>query len=144
MKDHIEKLQKELNFINSLRNEFPDLEMDKDRWGHIRYMARSANSRVTEVFFHRNCGCCSDSPIHARPYLKFNGEYIYSHPCNVMIGEPYIDGDGFREYEGWDDLYIKADINPAVLEKIKNYIKEKSNFHFYEEDEEDEEDEEGA
>jgi len=104
--DHIKRLekeqakaQKELDAIVKLREEFPDLEIDVDRWRHTRYMAKSANVRVTHVLFHRNCGCCADSPVHARPYLEFeDGTHVYSNPCDVMIGEPHVWSDGFREY----------------------------------------------
>lgn len=127
---HMEKLRKdeskaqsELDFIAELRQEFPDLETTTDRWGRVRYMAKSANARVNEVFIHRNCGCCSDSPVHARPFLQLNnGTHIYSNPCNVMIGEPYAYGDGFREYDGWEEKYTEAGVNPKVIEEIKRYI----------------------
>jgi len=129
-----DKAQKELNFIAELRQEFPDLETDKDRWGRVRYMAKSANPRVNEVLFHRNCGCCGDSPMHARPYLKLsNGTEIYSNPCNVMVGEPYAYGDGFREYDGWKDKYVEADINAAVITRIEQHL-----AYLSKEDEEDE------
>jgi len=141
--NHIEKLQKEqtkaqkeLDFISELRLEFPDLEVDTDRWRRTRYMAKSANPRVNEVLFHRNCGCCPDSPLHARPYIKLsNGTYVYSSPCNVMVGEPYGYGDGFKEYEGWRGKYVEAGINPAVIKSIEQHI-----AYLSEEDEEEEDD----
>ena len=117
------KAQRELETIAALREEFPDLETDRDRWGRVRYMAKSANARVTDVMIHRNCGCCADSPLHARPYLKLNnGTYIYSNPCDVMVGEPYSWGDGFREYDGWKKTYTEAGINPEVIEQIERHI----------------------
>jgi hypothetical protein len=132
--NHIEELhkeqnkaQRELDAISALCEEFPDLETDRDRWGRIRYMAKSANARVTDVLFHRNCGCCADSPIHARPYLKLaNGTYIYSNPCNVMIGSPYERGNGFQEYKGWRKTYEDAGVNPAMIEKIQRHIEYQS------------------
>ena len=117
------KVQKELDAIARLREEFPDLETDRDRWGRIRYMAKSANARVTDVLFHRNCGCCSDSPVHARPYLTLeDGTEIYSNPCNVMIGEPHTWDDGFREYENWEKTYVEAGIKWEVIKTIRRYI----------------------
>jgi hypothetical protein len=128
--NHIENLQKEqtkaqreLETITALREEFPDLEIDKDRWGRTRYMAKSANARVTNVLFHRNCGCCGDSPLHARPYIKLNnGTEIYSDPCNVMIGSPNDYGSGFYENDHWEQTYTEAGINPAILERIRYHI----------------------
>ena len=117
------KAQAELDFIAELRQEFPDLETTTDRWGKVRYMAKSVNARVNEVLIHSNCGCCPDSPVHARPYLKLNnGTYIYSNPCNVMIGNPYAYGGGFREYENWEEKYVEVGVNPQVIEEIKHYI----------------------
>jgi hypothetical protein len=130
MAQHIEKLQKEqtkaqreLDAITELRREFPDLETDKDRWGRVRYMAKSANPRVNEVLFHRNCGCCPDSPLHARPYLKLvSGVEIYSNPCNVMVGSPSEWGYGFRERDGWRKTYEEAGVNPAIIKRIEQHI----------------------
>jgi hypothetical protein len=131
------KAQRELDFITELRQEFPDLEAHTDRWRRVRYMAKSANARVNEVMFHRNCGCCADSPVHARPYIKLsNGTYVYSNPCDVMIGEPYSWGDGFREYEGWEEKYVEAEINPAAIETIRQYVARESEM----EDEDDDDD----
>lgn len=129
MERHIEQLQKEqskaqkeLDTIEKLKSEFPDLEVDTDRWGHKRYMAKSANTRVTDVLFHRNCGCCSDSPVHARPYLKLeDGTTIYSNPCNVWIGEPTW-GGGFREYPDWEKRFWEAGISLDAVKSIRRYI----------------------
>lgn len=140
--NHIERLQKEhskaqkeLEFIEELRREFPDLEIDRDRWGRVRYMAKSANARVTDVMFHRNCGCCADTPLHARPYLKLdNGTYIYSNPCNVMVGE-YTYSGSLREYYGWKASYVKAGINPEIIAQIERHI------GYLSEEEEDDDDE---
>lgn len=130
------KAQSELTFIEELRQEFPDLESHRDRWGRIRYMAKSANARVTEVMFHRNCGCCPDSPLHARPYLKLgNGTLVYSNPCDAMIGEPYAWGDGFKEYEGWRAKYVGAGVNPQIIGHIERHI---SYLSEVEEDDDDE------
>lgn len=141
---HIEKLQKEaagaraeLGRIARLRREFPDLETDTDRWGHIRYMARSANSRVDQVLFHRNCGCCADTPLHARPYLEFEGFKIYSNPCNVMVGSHSEWGDGFKENDHWRAAYEEAGVNPAVIESIRRHIE-----YLAHDDEDENEDEE--
>jgi len=130
MERHIEQLergrteaQRELDAIEKLRAEFPDLEVSTDRWGRKRYMAASANPRVNEVLFHRNCGCCADSPLHARPYLRLDdGTEIYSNPCNVMVGEPYAWSDGFREYDGWREKYESAGVNPRIIERIQQHI----------------------
>jgi hypothetical protein len=129
MEQHIEQLKKEqtkaqheLDTIEKLKAEFPDLEVDTDRWGCKRYMAKSANARVTDVVFHRNCGCCSDSPVHARPYLKLeDGTTIYSNPCNVMIGEPTW-GGGFWEYEDWEKRYWEAALSLEAVKTIRRYI----------------------
>lgn len=129
IKSHVEKLQKdsekaqaELGRIERLRRAFPDLETDTDRWGRVRYMARSANARVDQVLFHRNCGCCSDSPLHARPYLEFEGETIHSNPCNVMVGRPRFWGGGFQEGAGWRQTYEDAGVNPRIVEKIQRHV----------------------
>lgn len=124
---HIDELQKSAHeLIEELKEEFPDLEVDTDRWKRTRYMAKSANSRVDQVMFHRNCGCCDDSPHHARPYLEYNGVKIYSDPCNAMIGEAYSFGGGFKEYDHWETTYTKAGINPVVIQKIRQYIESHS------------------
>lgn len=143
IEQHIERLKKdetkaqgELGRIHRLRQTFPDLEADTDRWGRVRYMAKSANARVDHVMIHRNCGCCPDSPIHARPYLKFEGEEIYSNPCSAMVGRPSIWGYGFEEDPHWRKAYEDAGINPQILAEIQRYVDSRK------EDDEDE-DEEG-
>lgn len=105
--DHIAKLrktvdeaQRELAKIGRLREEFPDLETHTDRWGTVRYMAASANPRVTEVEFRRSCGCCSDTPLLAMPFLEHEGTRVYSDPFHVFVGHHTYDGDVIAE-EGW-------------------------------------------
>lgn len=142
---HIERLQREsekaraeLGRIERLRREFPDLETDTDRWGRVRYMARSANARVDRVLFHRNCGCCPDSPLHARPYLDFEGETIHSNPCDVMVGNPCSWGGGFQERTGWRKTYEDAGVSFRVVEEIQRHVEYLAAAEGEGEDEEDE------
>lgn len=117
-----EKAQKELELIETLRLRFPDLEIDRDRWGRARYMAASANALVNQVEFHYNCGCCEDSPLHARPYMELpEGIRIYSNPCGEWIGERKMFG-GFLGYTKWRRIYEEAGVNAGIIEKIQEHI----------------------
>jgi hypothetical protein len=125
---HLKQLQKqateaaaELAKIERLKAEFPDLDTHTDRWKNVRYMAVSANPRVHEVEFRRSCGCCSDSPLVAMPYLEFEGLRIYSNPHYVFVGQHDYNGHVLADV-GWRKQYEKAGISYHAIDKIKAHL----------------------
>lgn len=99
--------------------EFPDLRVDTDRWGRVRYYAKSANPRVTDCTFSHSCGCCDDALLLAHPFLVFSGLPIYSDPPFFTIGERYEDGD--RMDLGCFNKLKEVGIPEILADKFQEY-----------------------
>jgi hypothetical protein len=111
----------ELDRISRLRSEFPDLRVNVDRWKHTRYMAKSANSRVTDVEIRRTCGCCHDPGILAMPYMETTLGRVYSDPFHIEIGEGRS-YDPVHEHDDWESRYRKYDIPEEVIGQMRVYM----------------------
>lgn len=85
--DLVQSSQNELKQIRLLLEIFPDLEIKTDRWKNRRFSASTANSKVEDFYTAHSCGCCSDSPLFAYPYLEINGARVHSEPERFYIGE---------------------------------------------------------
>jgi hypothetical protein len=116
------KAQAEIAKITRLKEEFPDLESQQDRWKTVRYMAASANPRVDQVEFRRSCGCCQDAGVLGMPYVEFEGTRVYSNPHYLFIGEGAWNG-GVIEQHGWRKVFETAGVSYHALDRIKEYLK---------------------
>lgn len=138
MEKKIEKLRKEADKLQALKNMFPDLSEERDRWGRVRLSAKSANGKTTDIHTHHTCGCCNDAPFIARPYLKFEGEDIYSSPPSVCIGEKSTSYYGEVWDENWRDKLRAIGIPEATIDKLQPaYEKDKRRSGAYEDYQED-------
>ena len=66
IKKEQEEIKKKTEYLDKLikiRNEFPDLEYNIDRWKKLRLCSPSVNKIAKNVDIHHGCRCCSDSPL---------------------------------------------------------------------------------
>lgn len=116
----IQERTQHLATLEKLLKEFPDLDFRQNRWGTVKYMAKSANSRVDKVHFARTCGCCSDAGYLAQPYLEIDGTAVYSNPHNIEVGQDY----DYRVQAkwGWEKPYVEAGISPVAIQVIRDHL----------------------
>jgi len=112
MKQTAEKLER-------IKQQFPDLKEHKDRWGKITLQAKSVNEKCTNIAFCHSCGCCSDSPFYANPYLVFEGEKIYSDPAQICIGEGSYTN---KIDEDWEETLKSKGISQQAIDSVRKEI----------------------
>lgn|GEM_PF-2158348 len=107
--------------LHRLRQEFPDLTFQRDRWGTIRYKSATVNSQCNKFEWRRTCGCCSDAGILAMPYVETTLGRIYSDPFYMEVGEGRT-YSYMHEFHGWQDRYRKIDIPEDLIQQIKSLL----------------------
>lgn len=134
--EHLVSLEKQKNEVEEkirivtwLRQSFPDLDYEIDRWKNLRYTSASVLSKAEKVAIRHSCGCCSDSPLLARPYVEVRVPTdpedmqpikVYSSPSSFMIGErAYI---GECPMPGWRSNLLEKGVNEAVINQIELYF----------------------
>jgi len=115
------KEEKELDLIKRIKEKYPLLEINEDRWNFKRMSTEEVNTIVDDVYIHHSCGCCPDAVLMARPFIKIDGVLIYSDPCSFSIGEKTYDG-GDYPWDNWEDNMRKCNIPESVIEIIKEYF----------------------
>lgn len=116
----IEKENKDLELKKELLENFPDLELHSLRWS-TQYSSKSINKIVTEFYKKNSCGCCLDSVIKIRPYIKYKNVYIFTNPVEFDIGEN-SEYNGPNYLDNWKDKFIETEINPILINKVEQYI----------------------
>lgn len=122
--DKIKKFEKELSELKRAKDLFLDIEIERDRWSTERLSSESVNEKADRVYFHHSCGCCADSPLLARPYIKVDGINIYSKPASFYIGHLNEYGYGEIESEGWEDRMRESNISEEAIRKTRQYLDE--------------------
>lgn len=138
MEDKIKKLEEEASKLRKLKEAFPDLEENRDRWKRVRLSAKSANSKTTHIDTHHSCGCCDDAPFLARPYLIYEGEKIYSNPASVCIGEKSTSYYGDIWDEDWQKRLLDIGTPQETVNKlVPSYKKDLNRSNAYDSYQED-------
>lgn len=123
--------------INGLLISYPDLESSCDRWNHERLFSKSVNPIVDRVDFNHSCGCCSDAPLYAYPYIEVDGIKIHSDPLYIPIGEKGYGYCGDMPYDNWEENFQKRNISEEVIHLVKKHFEDNPwSYHKEEEDEE--------
>lgn len=130
----ISERQEKLDILKALKDKFPSLEKDTDRWGHERYYAKEINSETDQICIHHSCGCCPDAGLLARPYKNIMGVAIYSDPPRFNVGQGLY-GGGDQPDDGWEKVMREALIPECLIEQVEKYFKDHDPAQ-YEEDEE--------
>lgn len=121
LKEEASKKLTEHDQLLRLKQEFPDLRYERDRWGTIRYKSASVNSQCDDYEWRRTCGCCSDAGILAMPYVETTLGRVYSDPFHMEVGEGRS-YDWVREHHGWQERYRKASISEDLIGRIKERL----------------------
>lgn len=120
-----DKINNELDTISVLKDLFPDLSYDINRWDRVRYYAPSITKRANKVNIHHSCGCCDDAALIARPYIDVNvmGETItvYNNANGYYIGDKACSG-GYYPNIGWGTKLKNENIPYSVIEQIEKYF----------------------
>lgn len=125
VQDEIESLRKaseksamDAERISRLLSRYPDLKRYVGRWNKVAYYSKSVNPIVDKVDIRHNCGCCSDSPLEAWPYVDTEDGKVYSDPPSFFVGNRAYDY-GDEETPGWDDRMRSHGIPELVMDQIR-------------------------
>ena len=121
LQEQIINNQRELAILHNLKDKFPDIKINVDRWKNQRKFTEKVNSIVDQVEITHNCGCCSDSPLEAYPYVVIDDSKVYSNPPCFTIGEKGWAG-GDIPNSGWEKKLQKENIPDGVLRQIQQYF----------------------
>lgn len=113
----------ELDKISNLINLFPDLKLEKSRWGKVYYFSKQVNSQVTDFESGFSCGCCPDAALHIFFYTQTQFGPVYSSPTHFYVGEKGL--DRFANIElGWEDAMFEANIPKEMIDKVAQSFEE--------------------
>lgn len=110
--------RRELERLQRLVELYPDLERHVGRWNRVVYMSAAVNVNATHVFFRFNCGCCSDAPFEAWPYIKTEHGEVYSKPACFYVGEQHWI-DGARPNEKWRQNMLAHGVSEAAIAQVQ-------------------------
>lgn len=112
----------ELNKLLVLKEQYPDLDEQSNRWNNTFYTSSHINKIANEVEFKYSCGCCNDAPLLAYFYTVVDDIRIYSSPFCIAVAEQNINGYGDFPYDNWRELLEDYNINPNLFEKVQLYL----------------------
>lgn len=112
---------------------YPDLLIDINRWKKVKFFSKMANKDVNGTYFDNACGCCSDSPVLAHPFIELEENcFVYSSPYKITIGEGigwfseygFVADDGYCSHTKycWEDVIKENEINPIISEQIQTHV----------------------
>lgn len=122
LQQEIQSKQQELDLAKKLLTQFPDLNLNINRWGTKRYSSASVNAIVMDFEARHNCGCCPDSPLEIWPYLEFNGVRIYSDPTGFGVGKKSWGGYDTPN-PNWRETLTKVNIPAGIIDRINLLLK---------------------
>lgn len=120
-KEELEKQKKEIENKLSLFERFPDLHEYRGRWNNY-LCSKKVNEIANEVEFRHSCGCCPDAVLYAMPYIKIEGNKIYSDPAQIGIGEKQHLGE--KAWHSWKDKIKEQGCSEEVIKKIEKMFEE--------------------
>ena len=123
LQNKIAREEAQLSLEKKLLALYPDLVINKDRWGNIKLCSPSLNSKVDQVYFKATCGCCSDAPYQAVCYLEVEGARVYSNPPSVIFAQQVLD-TGIEAPKDWETIFDKFGFNDEIKRQVAEYIKD--------------------
>jgi hypothetical protein len=79
MNDKVNELRAEADRLEALRRLYPDLREYRGRWRKV-LVSKKAAADCGEAELRRTCGCCSDAPYRAWPYVDTDFGRVYCDP----------------------------------------------------------------
>jgi hypothetical protein len=118
LKTHVE----EYETLKILVEKYPDLNVNSDRWGTVRYGSKFVNTIADKIEFRRSCGCCPDAEILALPYVESDLGRIYSVPERFKLGEGSAWGDFVYPSARWQEECREAGISEFLIDQMQEYL----------------------
>ena len=132
IKEKLKQQQQNLDTMNKILIQYPDIKENTDRWGNVRFYSSKVNAIADQVSFSHSCGCCLDAWLDAYPYIEIDDIKIYSDPLRFGIGRKigYDDDDddyceGYRTDRpdiNWEDDLEKSNISQIIIDKIQQFF----------------------
>lgn len=127
MEEEVQKQQNKIKQLKTIKEKYPSLKEDKDRWGNIRYYSKEINTEVDNLFIYHGCGCCIDSGVIARPFKEIDNIKIFSDTPGFFVGEGSAIGD--VPYTNWENKLIESNIPQSIIQRIKEHFKEQEELY---------------
>ena len=115
----MQKKADELDRLEKLTTRYPDLSRHTGRWNRVVHCSTLVNEQVDRVYFRYNCGCCSDTPLEAWPYLETEFGDVYSNPACFFVGEQHWIS-GAQPNEKWEETLREAKISDTAIDRIRD------------------------
>jgi len=133
----VSELGEQLKQIDAIHSKFHDITIEVSRWGTERISSALANKHVEDVDFVADCGCCSDAPMYALPFLMVEGKRVYSSPVRFYLGDHNACGYGIIERGGWEREMREAGMPESIILKTRNFLTEESPRYYSDDEDED-------
>lgn len=133
LKDQLHKELAESQAKVDALEEFPDLELKKDRWGRERLHSQSLNKKATKFELQNECDCCDKVPVYLLPYEEYKGIRIYAD-CELPIAKRWTNGR-IVENDDWEDQFYDSGCSRKLFAAIEAWLQP-----YIDNDEEDEDD----
>jgi hypothetical protein len=124
LSEKLDQQEAEIAKRRKLLRRFPDLREQVDRWKTVRLYSKAVNAIAVEAQIHHTCGCCADAPLVVRPYVRVDGECIYSDPPEIYIGHRNYWGGGDVLVPDWRHRLSEAGLSAEVAEIVSRCGKE--------------------
>lgn len=118
IREEIRKGEAEIKKLEVITSKFPDAYIQQDRWKTERVFSETATPLCDKYEWKHSCGCCSDSPLFAYPYLETEFGKVYAHGAPFRI----LDRD---EWGSGNYLRNKFDVRATALsDSMKSQIQD--------------------
>jgi len=119
----IDKLNTLKEFIKNMELLLQDdkfIKLKSDRWSQGKISSNKVNGLCNNVSISPTCGCCSDAPIEAYPYVEMYGFKIFSTE-SFTIGDQCYCG-GVRAWNQWDKNLKDAGMPKKIIDIIQQFF----------------------
>lgn len=122
LKQTAENALKQANSLERLLALYPGLREYTGRHQRVVYFSNTVNQKADQLELGHACGCCSDSPLVAWPYLESPFGRVYSDPPQFFVGEKHwISGD--YPNSGWKKEMRAAQISEQNISQVAAHFK---------------------
>lgn len=107
------------NLLLKLKDKYPDLKIEKDRWGREFFISSLLPLDQLKFEYRHSCGCCADPNLLVRCFFedKELNNILYYKKIYICIGKQQYDGT-YSLYPDWRECVLKFWPEAAV-----DYIK---------------------
>lgn len=118
-----DKIQKTICLYKEIFGTYPDVEICSDSWKRKNLCSVLVNPIVTNVHFKKYESTWDNGVwIFALLYVLIENQEIYSNPCEICIGDWFMD-KYIMPSMTWEDNFAKYKINSNIIEKTKRHLR---------------------